>query len=107
MEDGGKMQGHVEVDETFIGGKARFMHKNKRSKLDKMGWNNKVIVGGFLERGGKVRTQVIENRERKTLLRWWKTMLNTALFSRPTIAMPIGDWTNNTSIKLSITPNAT
>jgi hypothetical protein len=62
-----KMQGHVEVDETFIGGKARFMHKKQRAKLDKMGWNNKVIVAGFLERGGKVRTQIIENRERKTL----------------------------------------
>jgi hypothetical protein len=66
-EDGGKLQGHVEVDETFIGGKARFMHMNKRAKLDKQGLANKVIVGGFLERGGKVRTQVIESRDRKTL----------------------------------------
>jgi hypothetical protein len=66
-EDGGKLQGHVEVDETFIGGKARFMHMNKRAKLDKQGLANKVIVGGFLERGGKVRTQVIESRNRQTL----------------------------------------
>jgi len=68
-DDGGKMQGHVEVDETFIGGKARFMHKDKRAKLDKMGWNNKVIVAGFKQRGpdGKVRTQIIENREKKTM----------------------------------------
>jgi transposase-like protein len=28
---------------------------------------NKVIVGGILERGGKVRTQILENRERHTL----------------------------------------
>jgi hypothetical protein len=62
-----KLQGHVEVDETFIGGKARFMHRSKRAKLDKMGWGNKTIVGGFLERGGKVRTEVIKNRERSTL----------------------------------------
>lgn len=68
-EDGGKLQGHVEVDETFIGGKARFMHRDKRAKLDKMGWNNKVIVAGFKQRGddGKVRTQIIENREKVTM----------------------------------------
>ena len=64
-----KMQGHVEVDETFIGGKARFMHKNKRRKLDKMGWGNKTIVAGFKERGdsGKVRTLVIPDREKSTM----------------------------------------
>jgi transposase-like protein len=73
-EDGGKLGGsgnHVEVDETFIGGKARFMHRDKRAKMTQPGMPkggaNKVIVGGFLERGGKVRTQVIENRERTTL----------------------------------------
>jgi hypothetical protein len=27
----GKFQGHVEVDETYIGGKARFMHKKQRA----------------------------------------------------------------------------
>jgi len=30
--DFGKLQGHVEVDETFIGGKARFMHKSARNR---------------------------------------------------------------------------
>jgi transposase-like protein len=65
---GAKMQGHVEVDETFIGGKARFMHKNKRAKIGRMGWGNKVIVAGFRERGsGKVRTQIIPNRELPTM----------------------------------------
>jgi hypothetical protein len=71
-EDGGKMQGHVEVDETFIGGKARFMHKDKRAKMTQPGMAkggaNKVIVGGILDRGTrKVRTQILENRERHTL----------------------------------------
>ena len=65
------MQGHVEVDETFIGGKARFMHKDKRAKMTQPGMPkggaNKVIVGGVLERGGKVRTQILENRERHIL----------------------------------------
>jgi transposase-like protein len=73
-EDGGKLGGsgnHVEVDETFIGGKARFMHANKRAKMTQpglpKGGANKVIVGGVLERGGKVRTVVVEDRSRKTL----------------------------------------
>jgi transposase-like protein len=59
-----KLQGHVEVDETFIGGKARFMHKSKRAKVFKRGPSGKTIVVGVLERGGHVRTEVVENRER-------------------------------------------
>jgi transposase-like protein len=59
--------GPVEVDETFIGGKARNMHKAKRARLDKMAFGNKTIVAGFLERDGKVKTQVIANRSVKTL----------------------------------------
>jgi transposase-like protein len=62
--------GHVEVDETFIGGKARFMHKHKRARASAPGFakgmSNKAIVAGFLERGGKVRTQVIPDREKST-----------------------------------------
>ncbi|MBZ5531946.1 MAG: IS1595 family transposase [Acidobacteriia bacterium] len=57
----------VQVDETFIGGKARNMHKIKRAKLDNMGFDNKVIVAGMLEGDGKVKTQVIENRSMRTL----------------------------------------
>jgi transposase-like protein len=63
----GKLGGHVEVDETFIGGKARFMHKNKRAKVVKRGPSGKTIVVGVLERGGKVRTEVVENRERQAV----------------------------------------
>jgi transposase-like protein len=63
--------GHVEVDETYIGGKARFMHKNKRAKMTAPGMAkgaaNKAIVAGFFERGTrKVRTQVIPDRDKST-----------------------------------------
>jgi transposase-like protein len=63
--------GHVEVDETFIGGKARFMHKHKRARANAPGFakgmSNKAIVAGFFERGTrKVRTQVIPDREKST-----------------------------------------
>jgi transposase-like protein len=62
-----KLQGRVEVDETFIGGKARFMHKSKRTKVFKRGPSGKTIVVGVLERGGKFRAEVVENRERKAV----------------------------------------
>jgi transposase-like protein len=62
-----KLFGHVEVDETFIGGKARFMDKTKRAKVMKRGPSGKTIVVGVLERGGKVRTEVVENRERQAV----------------------------------------
>jgi transposase-like protein len=57
----------VQVDETFIGGKARNMHKIKRAKLNAIGTDNKVVVAGMLETDGKVKTQVIENRSMRTL----------------------------------------
>jgi transposase-like protein len=56
----------VQVDETFIGGKARNMHKSKRARMDKMSFGNKTIVAGFLD-GGTVKTQVIANRSVPTL----------------------------------------
>ncbi len=66
--DGGKLSGEVEVDETFIGGKSRFMHKHERKrKIHGTGGHDKVIVMGILERGGKVRTSVMPNRKKKAL----------------------------------------
>ncbi len=58
----------IEVDETFIGGKARNMHKDKRAKaITGTGGAGKAIAFGILERGGKVRTQVIADRQKKTV----------------------------------------
>lgn len=65
--------GTVEVDETFIGGKARFMHKNKKAqKIKGTGPMGKVAVMGLLQRHGSkghsvVRTQVINTRKRHEL----------------------------------------
>jgi transposase-like protein len=58
----------VEVDETFIGGLSRNMHKQVRErKVKGTGGRDKTLVVGFLERGGKVRTSVPGNRRKKTL----------------------------------------
>jgi transposase-like protein len=43
-----KMSGRVESDETFIGGKSRFMHKAK--KKQNSGWKGMSPVQGLLER---------------------------------------------------------
>src|SRR5579883_633809 len=63
-----KMGGEVEVDETFIGGKARNMHASKRAKrITGRGVTGKTVVMGLLQRGGKVHAQVIEDRSKETL----------------------------------------
>lgn len=44
-----KLSGHVEADETYIGGKARNMHKSKRKeKITGRGSSGKVAVMGLL-----------------------------------------------------------
>jgi len=69
----GKMSGEVEVDETFIGGKARFMHKGKRAqKIKGRGPMGKTAVMGLLERHGEdghstVKAKVVPNTKRKSL----------------------------------------
>jgi len=67
---GGKLggpEGTIEADETFIGGKARNMHKSKRMRLSggtgMQGGHGKAVVMGLLERGGKVKATVIANRK--------------------------------------------
>jgi transposase-like protein len=60
---GGKLGGEVEVDDTFIGGKARNMHKNVRARrITATGPAGKAVVAAVLERGGKVRAKVISTR---------------------------------------------
>jgi transposase-like protein len=65
---GSKLGGEVEVDETFIGGKARNMHLDKRERrITGTGGKDKTIVFGALERGGKIRTMVVADRKRSGL----------------------------------------
>ncbi|HMS83810.1 MAG TPA: IS1595 family transposase [Nitrospira sp.] len=55
-----KLMGDVEVDETYIGGQARNMHKDKQLKMKREeGFFRKAVVIGMLERKGEVRTAVI------------------------------------------------
>jgi transposase-like protein len=70
--NGGNLGGEVEVDETFIGGKARNMHKARKERAmgGKKGGpagGSKTIVMGMLERGGKVRATVVADRGKATM----------------------------------------
>jgi transposase-like protein len=63
-----KLSGEVEVDETFIGGKARNMHAGRRAqKIHGRGPGDKAIAFGMVERGGEVRTATVDTRKRKDL----------------------------------------
>ena len=62
----GKLSGEVEVDETYIGGKARNMHPGAR-KAKGRGTVGKAVVMGLLERHGEVRTEVVPNIVKRTL----------------------------------------
>lgn len=65
--DAAPLKGTVEVDETFIGGKLKGQGKGRGAYL-----KNKATVIGVIQRGGKVRLQVIDRTDRKTLHRFIK-----------------------------------
>jgi transposase-like protein len=71
-----KLSGRVEIDETWIGGKARNMHRAILAKrvdqfaTPRTGRNQnigKVAVVGLLERSGEVRTTVVMDNKRRSL----------------------------------------
>jgi transposase-like protein len=63
-----KLADDGEVDETYIGGKARNMHPyTRRRKITGTGGKDKAVVMGMLERGGPVIAQVI-GRPKKPVL---------------------------------------
>src|ERR1017187_6613569 len=63
-----KLAGGVEVDETFIGGKARNMHADKRDeKTHGRSPGDKTIVAAVLERGGTIRARVCTTRRKPEL----------------------------------------
>ena len=76
-----KMTGTVEVDETYVGQKAKTMHYDKKKeKIKGRGSDGKTIVFGLLERGqkadkehgisgriSKVRTMVVADTKEETL----------------------------------------
>ena len=70
MEDqgAGMLTGVVEVDETYIGGKARGKGRGYKK--------NKTMVLGAVERGGRIRLQVAPNEKRETLRGFAKSVID-------------------------------
>jgi len=64
---GGKGK-EIEVDESFIGGAARFMHADRKKRMiTQRGVKDKTAVMGILERGGEVRAMMIPSRRKHHL----------------------------------------
>lgn len=67
------MNGEVEADETYIGGRVTNMHADKRERFKGSRWAGKVAVMGLLERTSpdgpsRVRTAIVKGTKRKELL---------------------------------------
>lgn len=69
-DGGGLLSGEIEVDETYIGGKARNMHAAKRDKkITAHGVKDKAAVFGMIERGGKVKAVHVAETKKADLQR--------------------------------------
>ena len=71
---GGTLGGEIEVDESFIGGKVRNMHRARKNKVQAEGGRNgkKTIVLGILERASagktkRIRTSILNDRKRDSM----------------------------------------
>jgi len=64
----GMLQGIIEADECYIGGKPRKAHKHTDEKPNKRGrGTKKQAVIGVVERGGKVKAEPVKNTTSNTL----------------------------------------
>lgn len=67
-EYGDLLQGIIEADETYIGGKNKNRHKDKKTTGGQgRGGNDKQAVFGMLERNGKIRAGVVKDVKKRTL----------------------------------------
>lgn len=73
-----KLVGIVEANETFVGGKAKNRHKDKRGGPGRGGMGSgKTPVAGAIERGGKVVGRVIDNVRSDTLTSFVREAVST------------------------------
>ena len=74
---GALLQGIIEADETYIGGKPRKPNKSEDFEPSKRGrGTDKTAVIGAVERGGKVVAQVAENLTGQRILEFVRSVVN-------------------------------
>jgi hypothetical protein len=62
------MEGVVEVDETFVGGKNKNRHKDKKVKYSQgRSYKDKTPVFGMLQRGGRLAAYVVDDTAKATI----------------------------------------
>jgi hypothetical protein len=107
QSDSQKFDGHVEVDETFIGGAARNMHKAKRERVMRgkvAGRSHLTAVVGAVKRGtedspSQVAVRIVPNTRRKSVMPFVNEHVsreNTVLYTdslKSYEQAPISPWT--------------
>lgn len=68
IENGNELEGVVECDETFIGGKNKNRHKNKKVPLSQgRSYKDKTPVMGMLQRDGKMNAFVVTDTKKNSI----------------------------------------
>lgn len=69
FENSHTLSDEVEIDETFVGGKNKNRHKDKKvEKCQGRSYKDKVPVFGILQRDGKIIAMVVPNTQAKTIV---------------------------------------